>query len=261
MRILLAEDDTHSLKLLRFILESEQCYDVVAVSDGLSAWAELERAGGFGLCIFDIMMPGLDGLELTARLRADRRLQHQPVILCTALNDRPTVDQAAALGVSHYIVKPYARDTVLRQVRRVAEESPDLHAFEPQPDVLARLGVTRGWLRQALSELYADLCAFCAGIEQGELPNGLRLNGLKGAAVNLGARGLASRLAQFEAAVGTARVADWPRLLTQLGVERERLRIYYGLAEAPRPADAEKSTPSPDSNATERAGASGPDAA
>src|ERR1700710_2114182 len=118
-RILIAEDDPFSLKLLKIILDSAGEFEVVTAKDGAEAWSQLDGGLPFDLCIFDIMMPELDGLQLTNRLRADPRFREQRVGLCTALNDRHTIDLAAALAISYYIVKPYARELVLKQVRRI----------------------------------------------------------------------------------------------------------------------------------------------
>lgn len=251
MRILLAEDDPYSLRIMRLILESEQSYEIVAVGDGDAAWRELDGGVGFGLCIFDIMMPGLDGLQLTAKLREDPRFRQQPIILCTALNDRVIVDQAAALRVTHYIVKPYTKELVLRQVRKVSEESPAMWAFEPQSETLARLGVSARLLRELFQELYADLGLCCVELASGPPLNVLRLNSLKSAAVNLGARSLAMRLSQLERSLIARKFEDLPGQIVAVETERERLRLHAGLQEpAPletpaKPADATGSAPAP----------------
>ena len=57
MRILIAEDDPFSQRILKLMLETEQRYEVIAVGDGLAAWRELDEGLGFNLCILDIMMP------------------------------------------------------------------------------------------------------------------------------------------------------------------------------------------------------------
>lgn len=233
MRILIAEDDPFSLKILQLMLRSEQCYDIVGVTDGEAAWRELDGGLGFNLCILDIMLPGLDGLQLAARIRKDPRLRQQPIIFCTALNDRQTIDQAAALGVSHYIVKPYAKEHVLRQVRRVCEETPASVYFEAQSAVIARLGVGGTELRLFLQELHGDVADFAAAFAGGPPPDALRVNALKGAAINLGARALGLRLGQIEAALAARPGTELAPALAALDVEIERLRTHLGLERKP----------------------------
>lgn len=245
MRILIAEDDPFSLKILRLMLATEDRYEVVGVSDGLAAWRELDEGLGFNLCIFDLMMPGLDGLELTRRMRQDPRFSEQRVIFCTALNDRETIDRAVGLGVSHYIVKPYTKEFVLRQVRRACEETTIAEYFETLSDVSVRLGVSASMARQLLSELHFDLLTVEEAILAKKTPDHIRVNALKSAAVNLGARALAVRLAQLESVLLTT--ADLSRIAPGLAAENERLRLHLGLERPPAPiaASPEAAAPAP----------------
>lgn len=251
MRILIAEDDPFSRRILQLMLKSEQSYDIVGVADGEAAWAELESGLGFNLCILDIMMPKLDGLQLAARIRKDPRFRQQPIIICTALNDRHTIDQAAALGISHYIVKPYAKEHVLRQVRRVCDETPASVYFETQSAVTARLGVGGTELRMFLQELHHDVTEFAATCAGGGAVDPHRVNALKGAAINLGARALGLRLGQIEAAHSGGPAKDPAALLTPLDSEIERLRVHLGLER--KPAPAAEAPKDPAANATEPA--------
>lgn len=247
MRILIADDDPYSLKIIRLMLASEQCYEVVTVADGLAAWRELDEGLGFNLCIFDLMMPELDGFELTARLRADARFRQQRVIFCTALNDRETIGRALALGVSHYIVKPYTKELVLRQVRRVAEDAMSGDYFESISDVSLRLGASVSVVKDLLVDLHADLVRVESALVGGAPPEHVRVNALKSAAVNLGARALAVRLGQLEAALLTT--GDCSRVATTFAAEVERLRVQLKL---PKPA------PTPLPAATDEPGAAQP---
>jgi two-component system chemotaxis response regulator CheY len=202
-RILIAEDDPFSLKLLKMILKSTGEYEVVTAVDGEQAWKVIEAGPAFDLCIFDIMMPGLDGLQLTNRLRADPRFRDQKVMLCTALNDRHTIDQASALAISYYVVKPYSRDNVLKQIRRICGAQIATAQLEPAAQVAARLGVEAGQVSDFLQDLQLEVGQLIALLRanpawpEGSSP-AIRVNALKGAAINLGARSLAMQLAALE---------------------------------------------------------------
>jgi two-component system chemotaxis response regulator CheY len=233
MRILIAEDDPFSRKILRLILESENRYEIVTAEDGNQAWAEIERGAGFALCILDIMMPGIDGLKLTARLRADPRFREQRVMLCTALYERAVISQAAMLGVSHYIVKPYAKDTVLKQVRRICEEAAAAAHFEEIAQVSARLGIGQSQVATFLRDLHRDVALFTAACRTDPKHSLLRLNALKGAAINLGVRTMAGQLAALEE--GGLAEENGPNLadhITAVEAENERLRRFAGVEEA-----------------------------
>ena len=228
-RILMAEDDPVSRALLKLILDSAGEFEVVPASDGEEAWRLLDSGPAFDLCILDIMMPELDGLQLTTRLRADPRFREQRIILCTALNDRATVAQAAHLAINYYLMKPYARDHVLKQVWRICGEPSATAPFEAPAQVAARLGVEVGQVSTFLQDLHKDVEGIVSYLRAGPpaekaAASSLRVNALKGAAINLGARTLADQLAALEARLAGKTPALCDQVLDGVVVENGRLR-------------------------------------
>lgn len=232
MRILIAEDDPYSQLILRMMLEKEPGCEVVTAGNGAEAWQLLDTAPAFDLCILDIMMPELSGLQLAARMRDDPRFEELPIIFCTALNDRGTVEQATLLAASHYITKPYKRDHIVRQVHRAVANRGECCRIEPVAKVAERLGLEpaqvgqlQGGMQAELEKLTAELAASPAAFL---LPaNGIRLNALKGAAANLGARRLAEELSELESAhvlAGQQPQFDWRAVLKRVTAESEHLR-------------------------------------
>lgn len=118
-KLLLVEDDALSLQLLCMILAQEPRYEVFTAANGRLAWEMLDRGLCPDLCISDINMPEMDGLQLLERMRSDPRFKETPALLCTALKDRQTVKRAAPLRVSYYLLKPYSGEAVLAQLRRL----------------------------------------------------------------------------------------------------------------------------------------------
>ncbi|MDH2432384.1 response regulator [Pokkaliibacter sp. MBI-7] len=102
-RVLVAEDSITSRSLLKMILESAG-YQVITANDGVDAWERL-RQESVDLLVSDVEMPRMDGFELTARLRADRRLENLPVILVTALSRSEDRERGLEVGANAYIVK------------------------------------------------------------------------------------------------------------------------------------------------------------
>jgi CheY-like chemotaxis protein len=120
MKILLAEDDIVSRTLMIEILASAQAgYEVVTAEDGAQAWTMLEANPEVKLAIIDVVMPVVDGFQWLDRVRADPRFGQLPVIVCSGNNDRATVSQAAARGVSSFLVKPFTRSAVLEKVLQI----------------------------------------------------------------------------------------------------------------------------------------------
>ena len=125
-RLLVVDDDLTLRMLLRDLLENK--YEVVEAKDGETALASVsERVPD--LVILDIMMPGLDGIEVLKELRKDYSANDLPVILLTAASDDDTTWQGWTSGVSLFLPKPFDPPHLLDWVRRlVPEDSPNQSA-------------------------------------------------------------------------------------------------------------------------------------
>jgi diguanylate cyclase (GGDEF)-like protein len=105
MRILIAEDDLVTARLLRALLDSWG-FEVVTVTDGISALAVLQTPDAPRLAILDWMMPGLDGPEVCRRARAYRPGVPMYLILVTSREARRDVVAGLDAGADDYVVKP-----------------------------------------------------------------------------------------------------------------------------------------------------------
>lgn len=90
-------------------------YDAASAEDGEAA-LDFVRATPPALVILDVMMPGMNGFDVLAALRADPRTTGLPVVMYSALNDPASRRQAMALGAQDYLVKSMAGYEELRQV-------------------------------------------------------------------------------------------------------------------------------------------------
>jgi two-component system chemotaxis sensor kinase CheA len=116
--ILVAEDSITSRLLLKGILESAG-YKVRTAPDGLEAFGLLQ-SGQFDLLVSDVEMPGLNGFDLTARVRADSRLAQLPVVLVTARESREDRERGVDVGAHAYLVKSsFDQSDLLATVRRL----------------------------------------------------------------------------------------------------------------------------------------------
>jgi two-component system, chemotaxis family, chemotaxis protein CheY len=116
MKILVVEDDIVSRLLLRRILEKESSWEIIEAGNGRAAWDLLNEGLLPALCLLDVLMPEMSGIELLRRIRQEPRFKHLKAILCSALNDGGTVSQAAALSIDGYIVKPFTGAKVFEEV-------------------------------------------------------------------------------------------------------------------------------------------------
>ena len=116
--MLVAEDSITSRMLLKSILESAG-YKVKTAVDGMEAFTLL-RAEHFDLVVSDVEMPRLSGFDLTARIRADKKLAELPVVLVTALETREDRERGIDVGANAYIVKSnFDQSNLLDVVRRL----------------------------------------------------------------------------------------------------------------------------------------------
>jgi two-component system chemotaxis sensor kinase CheA len=116
--ILVAEDSITARTLLKNILESAG-YQVRTAVDGVDAFTAL-RTEEFDLVVSDVDMPRMSGFDLTAKIRADRKLSELPVVLVTALQSREDRERGVDVGASAYIVKSsFDQSNLLEVVRRL----------------------------------------------------------------------------------------------------------------------------------------------
>lgn len=114
-RILYVEDDPASIELVRRLLESEGC-QVITASDGLSAM-EVAMAEMPDLILMDINISGLDGYEVTTRLRSIEETQQVPIVAVTAATLKGDRERSLIAGCNGYIPKPIDVDKFPDQVR------------------------------------------------------------------------------------------------------------------------------------------------
>jgi two-component system, OmpR family, phosphate regulon response regulator PhoB len=115
--VLVADDDEDILLLLTVHLERAG-YEVVQARDGLDALraaTELRPA----LAVLDVMMPGLDGFEVTRELRRDATTRSMPIILLTARAQATDVAQGMAAGADEYVKKPFDARDLKERVERL----------------------------------------------------------------------------------------------------------------------------------------------
>jgi signal transduction histidine kinase/ActR/RegA family two-component response regulator len=104
-RVLLVDDDVRNLLALTPLLEQWKL-DVMAAGDGVEALETLQTAGAFDVVILDIMMPDMDGYELTRRLRKDHRYATLPIITLTARAGKEEQQASLDAGADAFLVKP-----------------------------------------------------------------------------------------------------------------------------------------------------------
>lgn len=114
-RILVAEDELHILLLIQRKLETAG-YSIIAVSDGLVA---LEKAMEElpDLLLLDVMLPGMEGLDICRRVKQELGAEAPPIILISARGQQVDVETGLQAGADDYIIKPFSPRQLLERVQ------------------------------------------------------------------------------------------------------------------------------------------------
>ena len=115
--VLVADDDPDILSLVTLRLERSG-YDVVSAGDGEQALATaLARTPD--LALLDVMMPKLDGYEVTERLRGEESTRYLPIILLTARVQEADIARGIEAGADDYVEKPFSTQDLSKRVQAV----------------------------------------------------------------------------------------------------------------------------------------------
>ena len=116
-RVLVVDDERDILELVKYNLDKEG-YHVTVVATGEDALAAA-RAKLPDIVILDLMLPGVDGLEVCRRLKADPKTRAIPIVMLTAKGDEADVVTGLELGASDYVTKPFSPRVLTARIRAV----------------------------------------------------------------------------------------------------------------------------------------------
>jgi len=114
-RILLVEDQEDNRRIMRDLL-SASGYQLVEANDGEQGLA-LASSEVPDLILMDIQLPGLDGYEVTRRIKANTALSHIPIIAVTSYALSGDDQKAVAAGCDRYVTKPFSPRQLLAKIR------------------------------------------------------------------------------------------------------------------------------------------------
>ena len=117
VRILVVDDEPDILELIRYNLTRNN-YDMTGVASGEEAFASV-RTSPPDLVVLDLMLPGIDGLEVCRRLKSDARTAGIPVIILSAKGEEADVVTGLELGADDYLTKPFSPRVLLARIKAV----------------------------------------------------------------------------------------------------------------------------------------------
>jgi DNA-binding response OmpR family regulator len=117
MRILVIDDEPDILELVQYNLTREH-YDVVCVESGEEALAQVQATPP-DLIVLDLMLPGVNGLEVCRTLKRHPRTAAIPVVMLTARGEEVDIVAGLELGADDYLTKPFSPRVLLARIRAI----------------------------------------------------------------------------------------------------------------------------------------------
>ena len=126
-RILVVEDEEDILELVRYNLAREN-YQVICSASGEKA-LKIAASEPLDLVVLDLMLPGMDGLEVAKNLKNNTRTQHIAIVMLTAKGTEADIVTGLELGADDYVTKPFSPRVLTARIkavlRRKTDEKPD----------------------------------------------------------------------------------------------------------------------------------------
>ena len=119
LRLLIVDDMAISRQVLTQLLEQLGLVDVRTAQSGQEALSRLDQHPA-DIVLADLHMPGMDGIELLHRVRADRRSFAARFVLCSANDADPRIDEARMCGMDRFLPKPFTADRLIRVLEAVS---------------------------------------------------------------------------------------------------------------------------------------------
>ncbi len=118
MAVILAVDDSKSLRMMVSYTLKEAGYEVMEAVDGVDALSTAKEKE-FDLAITDVNMPNMDGITLVKELRALPQYKHKPILVLTTESGDDRKREGRAAGATGWLVKPFDPEKLLAVVKKV----------------------------------------------------------------------------------------------------------------------------------------------
>ena len=138
--VLVIDDEKDLLELVRYNLEKEG-YKVRTAEDGEAGLKAIERELP-DIVIVDLMLPGIDGLDVCRRLRAEQRTAQTPIIMLTAKSAETDRVVGLEMGADDYVTKPFSPRELTARIKAVLRRVSPPHLQSPQSQIIRRGSLT-----------------------------------------------------------------------------------------------------------------------
>ena len=137
-KVLIVDDEEDVLELVRYNL-AKNGYRIETATTGEEALTQA-RAKAPDLMILDLMLPGIDGLEVCQKLREDPKTEAIPIIMLTAKGEEADIVTGLELGADDYITKPFSVRELMARIKAVLRRTESTDEEDPPSNLLRGLG-------------------------------------------------------------------------------------------------------------------------
>jgi two-component system phosphate regulon response regulator PhoB len=154
-KILAVDDEEDILELLRFNLTREG-YQVSCAASGEEA-LRMARTKPIDLMVLDLMLPGLDGLDVTRKIKNDPKIKHLPIIMLTAKGEEADVVTGLELGANDYVTKPFSPRILVARIKAALRSATRTPADDQEVIRIHGLEIHPGRRQVSLGDRQVDL--------------------------------------------------------------------------------------------------------
>ena len=122
-KILIVDDEKDIVRIIQYHLKQEN-FRVIKAHSGGEALDVIDSTGGIGLIILDIMLPGINGLEICRKLKSSEKTKNIPVIMLTVKSEEADIIKGLRTGADDYITKPFSPKILVERVKTVLKRAP-----------------------------------------------------------------------------------------------------------------------------------------
>jgi len=117
-KILIVDDEKEIIELIKYNLEKAN-FNVISAKSGGEALDLIDSKPSINLIILDVMLPGIDGLEILKKIKKSEKTKNIPVIMLTAKGEESDIVAGLKLGADDYITKPFSVKVLIERVKTI----------------------------------------------------------------------------------------------------------------------------------------------
>ncbi len=140
--ILVVDDEEDILELVRYNL-GKAGYQVTCATSGEEALS-VARSRHPDLVVLDLMLPGVDGLEVCRRLKGDAVTRHIPIVMLTAKGEEPDIVTGLEVGADDYVTKPFSPRVLVARIRAALRRKSEMPVEEEEPIRVGEIVIHQG---------------------------------------------------------------------------------------------------------------------